>query len=88
MFPTGSTKCHNGRSAGNGWENHVYMKLDHPMSIMSTSDCREEAFDFIMYYSSLAELLTVTESENDYGKNGNTNDNSLGLRSCSLCTVE
>ena len=49
-------------------ENHVYMKLDHPMSIMSTSDCREEAFDFIMYYSLIAEPLTVTEPENWYGK--------------------
>ena len=53
-------------------ENHVYMKLDHPMSIMSTSDCKQEAFDFIMYYSSLAELLMVGDTENAYGKNGNT----------------
>lgn len=53
-------------------ENHVYMKLDYPMSIMSTSDCKEAAFDFIMYYNSLAEFLMMGDTEAAYGKAGNT----------------
>ena len=53
-------------------ENHIYMKLDYPMSIMSTSDCKEAAFDFIMYYNSLAEFLMMGEVETAYGKAGNT----------------
>ncbi len=53
-------------------ENHIYMKLDYPMSIMSTSDCKEAAFDFIMYYNSLAEFLLMGDVESAYGKAGNT----------------
>ena len=53
-------------------ENRVYMKLDYPMSIMGTSDCKEAAFDFIMYYNSLAEFLMVGDTEAAYGKAGNT----------------
>ena len=53
-------------------ENHVYMKFEYPMSIMSTSECKEEAFDFIMYYNSLTELLMVGNTESVYGKSGNT----------------
>lgn len=53
-------------------ENYVYMRLDYPMSIMSTSDCKEAAFDFIMYYNSLAEFLMVGDTEAAYGKAGNT----------------
>lgn len=57
---------------GTDGENHIYMKLDYPMSIMSTSDCKEAAFDFIMYYNSLAEFLMMGEVETAYGKAGNT----------------
>ena len=57
---------------GTDGENHVYIKLDHPMSIMSTSECKEEAFDFIMYYSSHAELLIVGYPENFYGETTST----------------
>lgn len=53
-------------------ESHVYMKLDYPMSILSTSDCKEAAFDFIMYYNSLDEFLVVGDTEAAYGKCGNT----------------
>ena len=27
----------------------VYMKIDRPMAILNTSECKEEAFDFILY---------------------------------------
>lgn len=50
----------------------VLMMVDCPMGIMSTSDCKQEAFDFIMYYSSLENYLMKGESESDYGKNGMT----------------
>lgn len=33
----------------------VYMRLDGPLGILSTSECKEAAFDFIMYYSELGE---------------------------------
>lgn len=50
----------------------VYMRLDYPMSILSTSDCREEAFDFVMYYNSQGELLVRGDTEAAYGKSGTT----------------
>ena len=53
-------------------EDRVYMKLDHPMSILNTSDCQEAAFDFILYYSALSEYLMLGDTESSYGKNGNT----------------
>lgn len=53
-------------------KNHVYMKLEYPMSIMSTSDCKEEAFDFIMYYNSLVDVLIKGDTEAAYGKGSNT----------------
>ena len=28
----------------------VYMKIDRPMAILNASECKEEAFDFILYY--------------------------------------
>ena len=53
-------------------QDHVYMRFDYPMSILSISDCKSEAFHFIMYYNSLAEPLAKGDSESSYGKNGNT----------------
>ena len=50
----------------------VYMRLDYPMSILSTSDCKEEAFDFVMYYNSQSELLVRGDTEAAYGKSGTT----------------
>ncbi len=53
-------------------QNCVLMKLDYPMSILCTSACKEEAFAFILYYSSLEELLTAGDTESAYGKSGST----------------
>lgn len=53
-------------------EDHVYMILDYPMSIMNVSARKEEAFDFIMYYNSLEEFLILGDAESAYGKSGNT----------------
>lgn len=50
----------------------IYMRLDYPMSILSTSDCMEEAFDFVMYYNSQDELLVKGDTEAAYGKSGTT----------------
>ena len=57
---------------GSDGKDHVYVKMDDPMSILSTSDCQQEAFDFIAYYVSLREPLIKGYPENYYGKNGNT----------------
>lgn len=51
---------------------YVYMRLENPMSILSTSDCQEAAFDFIMYYNSQYELLMKGDLEGSYGKSGTT----------------
>ena len=50
----------------------IYMRLDYPMSILSTSDYVEEAFDFVMYYNSQDELLVKGDTEAAYGKSGTT----------------
>lgn len=53
-------------------ESYVYMKLNDPLAILNTSECQEEAFDFIVHYVSLRLPLMKGESEGDYGKGGNT----------------
>ena len=50
----------------------IYMRLDYPMSILSTSDSMEEAIDFVMYYNSQDELLVKGDTEAAYGKSGTT----------------
>lgn len=57
---------------GTDGKSHVFMKLEFPMSILTTSDCKAEAFDFIMYYNSLSELLMKGDSESSFGKSGTT----------------
>lgn len=57
---------------GKGGEDHAYMRIYYPMSILASSDCKDEAFDFIMYYNTLGELLQVGWPEGDYGKNGSS----------------
>ena len=52
--------------------NRIYIKLDDPMAILSTSECQQEAFGFIAYYVSLKENLVKGWAEQDYGKLGNT----------------
>ena len=42
------------------------------MSILNTSECQKEAFDFMAYYMSLAEPLVKGDTESSYGKGGNT----------------
>ena len=55
---------------GQDGKDHAYMRIYYPMSILASSDCKDEAFDFIMYYNTLEELLQVGWPEGDYGKNG------------------
>ncbi|MBQ1848963.1 MAG: hypothetical protein II139_01170, partial [Lachnospiraceae bacterium] len=57
---------------GPAGEDCVYIRLDDPLSILRTSDCQQEAFDFIAYYTSLREPLIKGYSEKDYGKGGTT----------------
>lgn len=40
----------------------VYMRLDGPLGILSASECKEAAFDFIMYYSELNEYCWDPET--------------------------
>lgn len=49
-------------------ERTVIMMVPNPLVIMDTSECKDEAFDFVMYYSSLEEHLFYLNSEGDYGK--------------------
>lgn len=51
----------------------IIMILDYPMGILSTSECKEEAFEFTMYYNSLDEFLGKGDTESAYKKNGCTN---------------
>ncbi len=57
---------------GQDGDSHVYVRLDDPMAILNGSDCKEQAFDFILYYVSLAEPLVKGDTEGSYGKSGNT----------------
>lgn len=57
---------------GKDGEDHAYMRIYYPMSIMASSDCKDEAFDFIMYFNTLGELLYVGWPESDYGKRGDS----------------
>ncbi len=50
----------------------VYIILDYPMSILNTSECKNAAFDFIMYYNSLEDYLGLGDTESAYGKGGTT----------------
>ena len=52
-------------------EELIYIRLDHPMGILSTSECKEAAFDFIMYFCSINHLVD-TGYESEYGIFGNT----------------
>jgi len=56
-------------TAGN---EYIYMRVNYPMSILSTSECVEGALDFLLYYNTQKEWLLKGESEGDYGKCGNT----------------
>lgn len=49
-------------------EEIVLSSIEYPMGILKTSEHKEEAFDFIMYYSALSEYLEVGNSSSDYGK--------------------
>ena len=49
-------------------ESVVIMDIHYSLGILSTSDCANGAFDFIMYYSSLDEFLIKGSNESDYGK--------------------
>ena len=49
---------------------HVYMRLYTGMGILETSECKQEAFDFLMYYATLYEHLGVSTPENWYGHSG------------------
>lgn len=51
-------------------ENHVYLRLLYPMGILEGSECKDAAFDFIMYYNSITSPLLKGYDESDYGKNG------------------
>ena len=53
-------------------ESSVIMDVHYPLGVMSTSDCVDGAFDFIMYYSSLEEYLISGSSEASYGKAATT----------------
>ena len=53
-------------------ERRVVIRFYYPMSILATSDCQAESFDFLMYYNSLGELLQVGWPESDYGKSSST----------------
>ena len=57
---------------GQDGNSHVYVRLDDPMAILNSSDCKEQAFDFILYYVSLAEPLVKGDTEGSYGMSGNT----------------
>ena len=50
----------------------VYIRLCDPLAILSTSECPQDAFNFIAYYTSLRLPLMKGEPEGDYGKGGNT----------------
>lgn len=50
----------------------IIMILDYPMGILSTSECKEEAFDFIMYYNTLDAFLKINETEGEYKKSAAT----------------
>lgn len=55
----------------------VYMQLFYPMSILCTSDGKEFAFDFMMYYNGLEEWLAVGDTPDAYGKRND--DQTQGL---------
>lgn len=53
-------------------KNHIIMILDYPMGILSTSECKEEAFDFMMYYNTIDVFLRKGDTESAYKKGANT----------------
>ena len=60
-------------------EDLVYMRVVYPMSILCTSDCQAEAFDFIMYFNTLTELLFKGYSEKEYGMDGGVTNGIFSL---------
>ena len=57
---------------GTDGTNHVYMRLNTVLSIPETSDCKQEAFDFVMYFATLEEHLMKGLPEYYYGHNTDT----------------
>ena len=53
-------------------KNQIIMILDYPMGILNTSECKEEAFDFMMYYNTLDAFLRINETEGEYKKGAAT----------------
>ncbi len=54
-------------------EGLVIMEAPYPMGIMTTSECPQGAFDFIMYYCGLGLYLDkLNPEESSYGKNADT----------------
>lgn len=45
----------------------VWATVQYPLAIMNTSEEKEKAFDFIMYYGTLKEYLLQGDSANEYG---------------------
>ena len=52
--------------------NRVFIRLNSPLAILNSSDCKQEAFDFLMYFSTLDFHLLQNQDEREYGKGGNT----------------
>ena len=52
--------------------NRVIMRINSPLGIMSTSDCKQEALDFVMHFATLDAHLMVGQQEFEYGKGGDT----------------